>query len=118
MPGFPCPSPTPRAYSNSVRVKYYLPKGKHVQDAGGVIKGSNKFLSVDWVPQSVLDGFYISFAPQNSLGREVWTPFLWIIKLRLKEMNGVGNGKLLKYSCLGNSMDGLQSMELQRVRHD
>ena len=35
---------------------------------------------------------------------------------------GEGNGNLLQYSCLGNSMDrgagGLQSMGLQRVGHD
>ena len=37
---------------------------------------------------------------------------------------GKGNGNQLQYSCLENSMDrgawwlGLQSMELQRVRHD
>ena len=35
---------------------------------------------------------------------------------------GEGNGNLLQYSCLENSMDGgacrLQSMSLQRVRHD
>ena len=34
---------------------------------------------------------------------------------------GVGNGNLLQYSCLENSMDngagGLQSMELQKCRH-
>ena len=34
----------------------------------------------------------------------------------------VGNGNPLQYSCLANSMTeepgGLQSMELQRVRHD
>ena len=34
----------------------------------------------------------------------------------------VGNGNLLQYFCLENSMDGelggLQSMELQRVRHN
>ena len=35
---------------------------------------------------------------------------------------GVGNGNLLQYSCLENSMNrgagGLQSMTLQRVGHD
>ena len=36
---------------------------------------------------------------------------------------GVGNGNLLQYSCLGNSMDrgawaGRQSMGLQGVRYD
>ena len=35
---------------------------------------------------------------------------------------GEGNGNLLQYSCLENPMDGkrgrLQSMGLQRVRHD
>ena len=35
---------------------------------------------------------------------------------------GGGNGNLLQYSCLENPMDreagGLQSMGLQRVRHD
>ena len=35
---------------------------------------------------------------------------------------GVGNGNLFQFSCLGNPMDrdtgGLQSMGLQRVRHD
>ena len=35
---------------------------------------------------------------------------------------GEGIGNLLQYSCLENSMDGgasrLQSMELQRVRHN
>ena len=36
---------------------------------------------------------------------------------------GEGNGNPLQYSCLGNRMDGralqeLQSMSLQRVRHD
>ena len=35
---------------------------------------------------------------------------------------GVGNGNPLQYSCLENPMDRepgrLQSMELQRVRHD
>ena len=35
---------------------------------------------------------------------------------------GEGNGNLLQYSCLKNSMDrgpgGLPSMESQRVRHD
>ena len=31
---------------------------------------------------------------------------------------GEGNGYPLQYSCLENSMNGLQSMGLQRVRHD
>ena len=40
----------------------------------------------------------------------------------LGRSHGEGNGNLLQYSCLGNSMDrgagGLQSMGLQRVGHD
>ena len=74
MPGFPCPSPTPGAYSNSIRVKYYLPKGKHVQDAGGVIKGSNKFLSVHWVPQSVLDASTSHLLLKTVLGEKCGPP--------------------------------------------
>ena len=39
----------------------------------------------------------------------------------LERSPGVGNGNLLQYSCLENSMDngagGQQSMELQKVRH-
>ena len=31
---------------------------------------------------------------------------------------GEGNGYPLQYSCLENSMNGLQSMGLQTVRHD
>ena len=47
---------------------------------------------------------------------------LWFI-LRYRSLrSGVGNGNLLQYSCLENSMDkepgGLHSMELQRVGHD
>ena len=43
-------------------------------------------------------------------------------QIRLSNFHGEGNGNLLPYSCLENSMDkepgGLQSMGSQRVRHD
>ena len=44
------------------------------------------------------------------------------IKLYVVPTFGEGNGNPLQYSCLENPMDGepgrLQSMGLQRVRHD
>ena len=43
--------------------------------------------------------------------RPVFNP--WVRKIP-----GGGNGNPLQYSCLENSMDRLQSMGLQRVRHD
>ena len=46
----------------------------------------------------------------------------WELITGLRRSPGEGNGNPLKYSCLGDSMDRgdwkLQSMGLQRVRHN
>ena len=50
-------------------------------------------------------------------------PELHNCRVLLTLLPGEGNGNLLQYSCLENPMDrgesgGLQSMRLQRIRHD
>ena len=60
-------------------------------------------------------GSVVKNPPANS-GEEAWTP-------GSGSSPGGGNGNPLQYSCLENSTDreepgGLQSMGLQRVRHD
>ena len=43
----------------------------------------------------------------------------WVQSLGQEDSSGEGHGNPLQYSCLGNLMDcSLESMGLQRVRHD
>ena len=69
----------------------------------------------------------ITSIPASTMAQQVRNPpamqetqETWVRSLGQEVSPGEGNGNPLQYSCLENPMeaDGLQSMGLQRVRHD